>query len=58
MSMESWDIFDIEIANTLGVTVEEYIKTVESFETEKIGDLVVAVLDGKIDKAKQIFNTK
>lgn len=58
MSIGLWDMFDIEIANTLGVTVEEYIKTVESFEIEKIDKLITAIVDGKIDKAKQIYNTK
>jgi len=58
MLKSSWDKFDLVIAKELGITIEEYIEKTKTFETEKVGDLVVAVLDGKIAKAKQIYNKK
>ena len=50
-------MFDIEIAQKLDVSTEEYIKRIEKFEDEKMGEIIVAVLDNKIDKAKKLFNT-
>lgn len=57
MLKSSWDKFDIVIAKELGITIEEYIEKTKTFETEKVGEIVVAILDDNIVKAKKIFNT-
>ena len=53
-----YEYIDIEIADELGVSVEEYIKKIESISEKRAEVIISAVWDEdqkKLEKAKRIF---
>jgi hypothetical protein len=55
-----YELFDLEMANGLGVDVETYIKVIETKCSYEDADLIIsAVMDGdekEIEEAKKLFN--
>ena len=58
-----WDMFDQAIAEQLGVSVEQYINSIDEFNDEDMEYIIFTLMDTETtieekQKAKDLFNTK
>ena len=58
-----WDMFDQTIAEQLGVSVEQYIDSIDEFNDEDMEYIIFTLMDTETtieekQKAKDLFNTK
>lgn len=58
-----WDMFDQAIAEQLGVSVEQYIDSIDEFNDEDMEYIIFTLMDTETtieekQKAKDLFNTK